>query len=49
METINSGHNVAFVNVQNYRCGLGPIENCNSGANVALLHAKKNIGEVWHL
>ena len=40
MGTINSGHNVAVVNAHNNRCGLGPIETCNSDAKVAVLHAK---------
>ena len=37
--TINSGHNVAVVNAQNHRCGLGPIETSNSDANHDVLHA----------
>ena len=37
---INSGHNVAVVNPQNHRWGLGPIEASNSDANQIVLHAK---------
>ena len=40
IETINSGHNVAVVSVQNHRWGLGPIETFNSGAKGAVLNAK---------
>ena len=46
IETINSGHNVAVVSVQNHKWGQGPIETFNSGAKGAVLNAKK-IGEVW--
>ena len=40
METYNSVHNDDVVSVPNHRCGLGPIETCNSGAKVAVLNAK---------
>ena len=40
MVTINSGHNNTVVNAKNHRCVLGPIETCNSGPKVAVLHAK---------
>ena len=40
MVTINSGHNNTVVSAKNHRCGLGPIETCNSGPKVAVLHAK---------
>ena len=39
---INSGHNVAVVNAQNHRWGLGPIETYNSAANHAVLHAQND-------
>ena len=45
MKTINSGHNVAVVNAQNHRLGLGPIETRNSRAKVAVLNVK-TIGDV---
>ena len=46
METSNSGANHAVFHAQNDRCGVGPIETCNSDAKVAVWNAK-NIGEVW--
>ena len=42
METINSGHNVAVVNAQNHRCGLGPIATSNSDAKVAVLNEQNH-------
>ena len=44
MGTINSCHNVAVVNAQNHRLALGPIETCNSGAKVAVLHENHRLG-----
>ena len=40
METSNSGANHADLHVQNDWLGLGPIETCNSGPKVSVLHAK---------
>ena len=40
METSNSGANHAVLHAQNDRCGLGPIQTCNSAPKVAGLHAK---------
>ena len=40
METSISGANYAVLLAQNDRCGLGPIELCNSGAKGAVLNAK---------
>ena len=40
METSNSGANHDVLHVQNYRCGLGPIETCNSDPKGAVLHSK---------
>ena len=40
METSISGANLAVFHVQNERRSLGPIEICNSGPKVAVLHAK---------
>ena len=45
MQTSISGVNHAVFHAQNDRRGLGPIETCNSGPKVAVLHAKtKNEG-----
>ena len=46
METSNSGANHAVSHAQNDRRGMGPIETCNSGPKVAVLHAKTT-DEVW--
>ena len=40
MEKSNSGANRALLNAQINRRSLGPIETCNSGPKVAVLHAK---------
>ena len=40
METSNSGANHAVLLAQNGKWGLGPIEICNSGPKVSVLHAK---------
>ena len=40
MQTSNSGTNQAVLNPQNDRRGLGPIDTCNSGPKVAVLHAE---------
>ena len=40
METGNSGANHAVLHAQNDRCGLRPIETCNSDPKVAVLHAR---------
>ena len=40
METSNSGANYAVLNAKNDRCGLGPIETCNSDPKGTVLHAK---------
>ena len=48
IETINSGHDVAVVSVQNHRWGPEPIETFNSDAKGSVLNAK-TIGEVWDL
>ena len=42
MGTINSGHNVAVVNEQNHRRGLGPIETSISDAKGAVLNAQNH-------
>ena len=39
METSISGANHAGLYAENDRCGLGPIETCNSDPKVAVLHA----------
>ena len=39
METSNSDSNHVVLHAQNNRWGLGHIETCNSGPNVAVLHA----------
>ena len=46
METSNFGANHAVSHAQNDRRGLGTIETCNSGLNVALLQAKTT-NEGW--
>ena len=46
METSNSGANHAVLRAQNDRGCLGPIETCNSGPKVAVLHAKTT-NEGW--
>ena len=46
MENSNSGANHVVFNAQNDRCGLGPIETCNSDAKGAVLHAKTT-NEGW--
>ena len=38
--TSYSGANRAVLNSQNDRRGQGPMETCNSGPNVAVLHTK---------
>ena len=40
METSNSDAKHAVVHAQNDRSFLGPIETCNSGPEVTVLHAK---------
>ena len=42
MKTSFSGANHAVLPAQNDRCGLGPIELCNSGAKGAVLNAKNH-------
>ena len=42
IETINSGHNVAVVSLQNHRRGLGPIDTSDSDAKVAVLNAQNH-------
>ena len=42
METINSGGKHAVLHAQIRRGGLGPIETCNSGYNVAVLNAQNH-------
>ena len=42
METIDSCANHAVLRTQNDRSGLGPIENINSGHNVAVVNAQKH-------
>ena len=46
METSISGANHAVLHAQNDRLGLGPIETCNSGPKVAVLHSKTT-NEGW--
>ena len=46
METSISDANQAVLHAQNDRCGLGPIETCNSNPKVAVLHAKST-DEGW--
>ena len=46
METSIFGANHAVLHAQNERRGLGPIETCNSGPKVAVLHAKST-NESW--
>ena len=36
------GANHAVLHAQSDRCGLGPIETCNSGTNHAVLHAQND-------
>ena len=40
METHNFGSKVAVFNAQKHRCGLEPLETCNSGPKVDVLHPK---------
>ena len=40
MQTSNSGANRAVLYLQNDRRGQGPIDTCDSGPKVALLHTK---------
>ena len=40
METNNSASNHPVLHVQNDRFGLGPIDTCYSGPEVAVLHAQ---------
>ena len=47
METSISAANHTVLQAQSDRCGLGSIETINSGANHAVLHAKKTADEGW--
>ena len=40
METSNSGANHNVFQAQNDRCGLGPIQTCNSDPRAAVSHGK---------
>ena len=46
IETSNSDARHAVLQAENHRWGLGPIETCTFGPNVAGLHAKTS-GEGW--
>ena len=47
MVTSISGANHDVLHAQNDRCGLGPIETCNSDPKDAVLHAKTT-DEGWY-
>ena len=45
METSNSDARHDILGTQNYRCGLGPIEICNSGPKFSVFHSNTtNVG-----